>query len=58
LTNEVDEILNEILEKWYDDIKEEFNDFSKFMDFVDVLKETNKDEYSQNITKYKKKLKI
>ena len=57
ITNELDEIIEEILKKWFNETKEEFVNYGEFINYTEVLKETNSEEYSKNISKFKKKIK-
>ena len=52
-----DLILDKILDLWYIDIQEEFNNRNKFLEYVDILKDVDLEEYRDRISKYKKKLK-
>ncbi len=57
-TDEVDDFLDQIQNKWYQDIKDEFISYEDFLNYVEKLKETDIKEYWENINKYKKKLKL
>jgi len=49
--------MDKILDKWYIDMKTEFDSRVKFIDYIDMLKDLDSEEYREKISKYKKKLK-
>ena len=53
-----DLILEKILDLWYSYIQEKFNDKNKFLEYVEILKDVDLEEYREKISKYKKKLKM
>jgi hypothetical protein len=55
---DTDDFLIQILDHWYKDVKKEFKDYEDFLNYTETLKETDIKEYLENISKYKKKVKL
>jgi superfamily II DNA or RNA helicase len=53
-----DEIYQQTLRSWFNDLKEEFDSFDSFALYVESLKDFNAQEYEENISKYRKKQKV
>ena len=52
-----DLIYEKILDKWYLNIKSDFKNKYEFIEYVEILKDLDIEDYKENITKYKKLLK-
>ncbi len=55
---DTDDFLIQILDHWYKDVKKEFKDYEDFLNYTETLKETDIKEYLENISKFKKKVKL
>jgi len=53
-----DTIFDKIIDCWFDDVNEDFSSKDDFINYTLKLKELEAIEYSDNIRKYKKKLKL
>lgn len=57
-SNDNDLIMDKILNYWFRDFKNDFNDKSEFYNYVEVLKDLESKTYLEYISKYKKRFKL
>ena len=57
-SNNNDLIMDQIINYWFENIKSEFKDKREFTNYIEVLKDLDIKSYMENISKYKKRLKI